>query len=177
MGGHSSALGIIAAWLTMMVAGCAGYQLGHRSLYRQDIRTVYVPIFKSDSFRRNLGERLTEAVAKEIELKTPYKVVHRSDADSTLSGKIISEQKRVLAEDANDIPRDIEADLVVAVNWLDRRGGTLMNNAHFNYAPIGISVAQSASFVPEGGQSVATVHQEAIQRLAEQIVGQMEIRW
>ena len=50
-------------------AGCAGYQIGNQSLFPQEIHTVYVPVFKSNSFRRNLGERLTEAVVKEIEEK------------------------------------------------------------------------------------------------------------
>ena len=172
--------GLVWALIGVMLSaagGCAGYQIGHQTLHRGDIRTVYVPMFQSDSFRRNLGERLTEAVVKEIELKTPYKVVHRPDADSTLSGRLVSDRKRVLAEDVNDIPRDIETDLVVEVNWFDRRGGTLLQNGRFNYAPPAFSVAQNADFVPEGGQSVATAHQEAIQRLAEQIVNQMETRW
>ena len=43
--------------LVGLFAGCATYQIGNRSLYPQDVHTVYVPIFDSDSFRRNLGER------------------------------------------------------------------------------------------------------------------------
>ncbi|MDA1054275.1 MAG: LPS assembly lipoprotein LptE [Planctomycetota bacterium] len=170
--GLSFALALVA-----LLTGCAGYQIGTRSLYRPDIRTVYVPMFESDSLRRNLGERLTEAVAKEIELKTPYKVVHRPDADSVLSARITSETKRVVAEQVDDIPRNIETDLAVQVNWYDRRGEYLMQDTRFNFTPVAFSAAQSADFTPEGGQSVATAHQEAIQRLAEQIVSQMESRW
>lgn len=160
-----------------IVTGCAGYQIGTRSLYRPDIRTVYVPMFESDSLRRNLGERLTEAVAKEIELKTPFKVVHRPDADSVLSARITSETKRVVSEQVNDIPRNIETDLIVQVNWYDRRGELLIQDSQFTFSPMAFSAAQSSDFTPEGGQSVATAHQEAIQRLAEQIVSQMESRW
>ncbi|MEX0818275.1 MAG: LPS assembly lipoprotein LptE [Pirellulaceae bacterium] len=163
--------------VVVMVTGCAGYQIGTRSLYRPDIRTVYVPMFETDSFRRNLGERLTEAVVKEIELKTPYKVVHHPNADSVLSARITSERKRVVAEQVNDIPRNIEADLAVQVNWYDRRGEYLMQDTSFNFSPVAFSAVQNADFTPEGGQSVATAHQEVIQRLAEQIVSQMESRW
>lgn len=163
--------------LIALGTGCAGYQIGTRSLYRPDIRTVYVPMFESDSLRRNLGERLTEAVVKEIELKTPYKVVHRPDADTILTARITTETKRVVAEQVDDIPRNIEADLAVEVSWHDRRGEYLMQGARFSFAPAAFSVAQTTDFTPEGGQSVATAHQEAIQRLAEQIVSQMESRW
>ncbi len=169
-------LSLAIGWVAV-AAGCASYQVGTRSLYRPDIRTVYVPMIESDSLRRNLGERLTEAVVKEIEQKTPYKVVHSPEADTVLSARITSETKRVVAEELNDIPRNIEADLVVQVNWQDRRGEYLMQDSRFNFAPVAFSVAQSADFTPEGGQSVATAHQEAIQRLAEQIVSQMESRW
>src|SRR5438874_1111897 len=83
------------------VAGCAGYQFGLRSMYPQNVRYVHVPIFESDSLRRNFSERLTEAVVKQIELNTPYKVVGRTDADSILSGKIIADDRRVLVENLN----------------------------------------------------------------------------
>ena len=52
-------------------------------------------MFESVSFRRDLGERLTEAVMKQIEEKTPYKVVSDPNADSMLSGRIAQESKRV----------------------------------------------------------------------------------
>ena len=170
--GLTSAVALVA-----LTVGCASYQIGTRSLYRPDIRTVYVPMFESDSLRRNLGERLTEAVAKEIELKTPYKVVHRPDADSVLSARITSETKRVVSEQVDDIPRNLETDLAVQVNWYDRRGEYLVQDSRFNFSPVAFSVAQTSDLTPEGGQSVASAHQEAIQRLAEQIVSQMESRW
>ena len=70
-------------WLT--AGGCASYHVGTQSLYAPDVATVYVPMIESGSYRRDLGERLTEAVVKEIELKTPYKVVGTPAADSILS--------------------------------------------------------------------------------------------
>jgi hypothetical protein len=163
--------------LLPILAGCAGYQVGPQSLFRPDLRTVYVPLFESASYRRHLGERLTEAVVKEIEGRTPYKVVHNPDADSVLLGQIRSEQKQVLAEDINDVPREIETDLVVQVHWYDRSRGLIMQSTALPVAPIALSVAERASFIPEAGQSMATAQQEAIQRLAQQVVSQMEMPW
>ena len=40
-----------------------------------------------------------------------------------------------------------------------------------------VDVGASATFIPEVGQSVATAHQQAIHRVAEQIVGLMENPW
>ena len=166
-----------AALLLCLVGGCAGYQVGAQSMFRPDVRTVYVPIFESTSFRRHLGERLTEAVIKEIEDRTPYKVVHSPDADSVLNGQIVAEEKRVTAEDAFDVPRNIDTNLVVQVHWYDRHNGLIMQSSALAIAPVALTVAQSASFIPEAGQSGATAQQEAIDRLARQIVTQMEMPW
>lgn len=172
---------LVVAWSLIAIGltvGCAGYQLGNATLYRGDIRTVYVPMFESDSLRRNLGERLTEAVVKEIESKTPYKVLSDpSRADSVLTGKIILEQKRVLAENRNDEPRDVEANMVVTVSWMDRQGLAIGPNATISLAQQGFSVSQAADYIPEAGQSVSTAQQEAIQRIAKQVVSQMEAPW
>ena len=44
-------------------------------------------------------------------------------------------------------------------------------------SPLLVNLGQQANFVPEGGQSLVTAQQEAINKLAQQIVGQMEIAW
>src|SRR5918995_1554743 len=80
------------------LGGCMGYQVGAGSLYAPDVTTVYVPMIDSDSYRRDLGERLTEAVIKEIELKTPYKVVSTPDADSVLAARLITDIRRTVIE-------------------------------------------------------------------------------
>jgi hypothetical protein len=156
---------------------CAGYQLGQRSLYRPDIRTVHVPMAVSDSYRRHLGEQLTEAVVKQIELKTPYKVVDAGSADSVLTMRLVSDSKRVLSENRFDEPRDIESDFFVQLSWVDRRGEMIMGPNGIPVAPLILNISQAANFVPEGGQSLATAHHEAIQHLAQQVVGQMELAW
>jgi hypothetical protein len=138
---------------------------------------VHVPMVQSDSFRRNLGEKLTEAVVKEIEIKTPYKVVDSASADSVLSVRLVADSKRVLSENRFDEPRDIESDFYIQVSWLDRRGDLIMSHNDVPAAPLLLNIGQQANFVPEGGQSLTTAHHEALQRLAEQIVGQMELAW
>ena len=72
-----------------------------------------MPVFESESLRRNLGERLTEAVIKEIELRTPYKVSSSFDADSVLSGRITRETKRVLAQNQFSDARLYETEFIV----------------------------------------------------------------
>jgi len=171
--------GTLALWACALAAsaGCAGYQVGHESLFDPHIRTVYVPVFESDSFRRNLGERLTEAVIKAIEAKTPYKVVGSPDADSVLSGRIVAEGKHVVVENRFDEPRQVEVGFQVQVSWVDRRGRQIQSLQPVALPPQFTTVNATAVVVPEMGQSIATAQQQAIQRVAEQIVGMMETPW
>jgi len=158
--------------------GCAGYRVGNATLFRPDIETVYVPVFQSSSLRPGLGERLTEAVIKEIELRTPYKVVGSLDrADSILTGRITSETKRTVVENPYDDPREIATRLQVEVQWIDQRGRTLSAEETIPVPPELSTVVAEATFVPEVGQSLATAQQAAIQQLAAQIVGMMENPW
>lgn len=165
---------LIAVGLT---AGCASYRVGAQSLYAPDIATVYVPIIESDSFRRDLGERLTEAVIKEIEAKTPFKVVGTPDADSVLSVRLVGDRKRVTIENQNDDPRSIEINQAVQVTWLNRRRIPIQPVASVPLPPEMLPVAQTGTLIPEVGQSVASAQQLSIQRLAERIVSTMEEPW
>ncbi len=159
------------------VEGCAAYRFGNRSLYPQDIQTVYVPIFESDSFRRNLAEFLTEAIAKEIELKTPYKVVGSPEADSVLTGKITTDTKRVVIEDPYDYPRETQINMSVEVRWVDRRGAAMGQPLSIPVPEELVILSNTGMLVPEYGQSVSTAQLQAIQRLATQIVSLMESPW
>ena len=162
---------------SLLLGGCAGYQVGTSTLYDPHIRTVYVPVFQSDSYRRNLGERLTEAVMKEIEAKTTYKVVGTPNADTTLRGRITNDTKRVAVENWYDDPRQLDVDLNVHVRWTDRHDNLIRQTASIPLPPELVAVSASAPLFPELGQSVATAQQQAIQRLAQQIVGMMEAPW
>lgn len=166
----------LALWL-FLLAGCAHYQFGTPTLFPTDIRTVYVPVFESNSFRRQLGERLTEAVVREIESHTPYKVVSSQNADSVLSGRITQDTKRVLIESPTDEPRQLELNFQVEVSWIDRRGAPLQEPLSVPLPNTLVPVGQAQSVVPEAGQSIAQSQQDAIDRLAQQIVALMELPW
>ena len=170
----SSVLGAIAI---CSLSGCAAYQFGSASMFRPGIRTVHVPVVRNDTFRHDLGIRLSEALVKEIDQRTPYKVTGDPNADSTLSCRITNETKRVLTETVNDDPRALEAALSVRATWTARNGELLMQNSVIPNNDVAIGFGKDSRFVPEAGQSVDSATQAAIDDLAERIVSQMEMRW
>lgn len=163
--------------LILSTAGCVGYRYGNRTLYPANIQTVYVPTCESNSFRPFLGERLTEAIVKEIEQKTPYKVVSTPDADSVLTCQIIDEGKRIVAENAYDDPRQVEYWFSVNVNWIDRSGMQVCPGGAVPIPQESITLLETADMMAEVGQSGATAQQEVIEKLAARIVTMMEAPW
>ena len=160
----------VLACVGLVSCGCQAYQLGAQSMYRYDIQTVHVAMFESDSYRRFLGQRLTEAVSRQVQQETPYQLASVGSADSFLRGKIVSETKRVRGEDRFDDPRAIEVGFLVEVTWTDRSGVPLMSRQV-------LRINRDVELVPEGGQSMTTAQQELINHLARQIVDQMEMPW
>ncbi len=161
-------------WLLLLTTscwvGCAGYHLGNQYLYRSDIRTVHVAMFESDSYRRFLGQRTTEAVIKEVELSTPLTITNPQIADSFIRGRIIQERKRVVGENRLDEARSLGVTWVVEIDWVDRAGTPLMQRQT-------IQINEDAVFIPEGGQSLTTAQQKIIERVARQTVSQMQNPW
>jgi hypothetical protein len=169
-----------AAWISVcsvVMTGCIGYHAGSGSLYAPDVATVYVPMIDSDSYRRDLGEQLTEAIVKEIELKTPYKVVSTPDADSVLSARLVTDTRKRIIQNGFSDPRVSETELRAEVNWINRRRQPLVPAQLVPVPAELLVVSQTSNLIPEAGQSVATSQQHAIERLAQQIVATMEAPW
>jgi hypothetical protein len=168
---------LVCAALLLCTGGCARYQVGAQSLYSPDITTVYVPMIESKSLRRFLGERLTEAVVKEIEKQTPYKVVDSQDADSILTARLVADTKKIRTSTRYDDGRENIIRFKIEASWIDRRGEIIRQDLALPIAPEFAALLESGNYIPEIGQSVSTAQQTAIQRTAEQIVAMMEVPW
>ena len=134
-------------------------------------------MFESNSFRRNLGERLTEAIQKEIEQRTPYKVVGSPDADSVLTGRILTETKAPSVKTSTDEPRELQTYFTIQVSWIDRDGMELQSMQPIPLPAAFVQAFNIGNFYPEVGQSISTAQQDSINALARQVVGLMEAPW
>ena len=57
-------------WVALALAGNAGCGYSVRAPYDMSIQTVYVPLFRSISFRREVQLQLTDLVIKVIDKRT-----------------------------------------------------------------------------------------------------------
>jgi hypothetical protein len=157
----------------VLLTGC-GYRFGHHA--DPTIRTVAVPVFESVADRTGIELQLTEAVQREIQSRTPFRLVHASRADTVLRGRVVGVRKRALSRSLTDDPREVEFALAVEVTWEDRRGNRL-GAGSVPIAPEAVPVLSTGSQAVEIGQSRATANQQAVARLASQVVDLMEVPW
>jgi hypothetical protein len=155
-----AALLLIAAPL----AGSCGYS--SKPLYNSAYRTVAVPIFGNRTFRREQEQRLTEALAKAIEHRTPYKLTTADKADTLLTGEIVDIDEDVLTRRQGTLlPRESQLTIAVNFTWKDRAGRLLVERRNFN---------RSATEIPQIGERIQDAQQRAIENLANAIVDQMQ---
>jgi hypothetical protein len=231
-----AALAVLLAGLALTGCEAGGHFtfLGYttRPNYDTCIKTIYVPQFKCtimlDETRRQIPFDLTRAVVREIESKTPYKVVSDPNkADTELTGTIVSLTKNLLNRNPLNEIREAETVLTVGIVWKDLRSGEYLSkqrkapgvlatpgipaldipdltaasqqppvppNPAVQPTPLPgseilplpvpgnpdatpVLVTGLGDYIPELGQSTMTAYQQAINKLATQIVSVMEKPW
>lgn len=160
---------MLLAAIAILVGAC-GYHA--KPLYPSTVRTVAVPIFQNRTFYRGVEFDLTEAVIKEIERRTPYKVVASDAADTLLSGTITEVEQNVLSRaEAGGLPQEMRVTLVVDLEWTDiRRGGVLRSRQ---------GLSEVGRYIPARaiGQPFATAQHQAVERMADLIVSTLREDW
>ena len=148
-----------------MLVGC-----GYRSndLYPENYRTVAVPIFENLSFYRGVEFKLTEALVKEIEKRTPYKVTRSTSADTRLTGTITSIEQDLLSRQRDgNIPDEMQLTLTVNYEWQDLRTGRPILDRH-GFSAVG-------RYIPSRvvGEPIQIAQYQAVGAMARDIVSSM----
>lgn len=154
----------LLAGLVLLPVGC-GYS--SKPLYRISVKTVSVPIFRNNTYNRDWEFRLTEAICKNIEYRTPYKIAQGERADTELTGEISSIDQDVLTRRFNlNLPRESQVTVAVNFQWKDLRTGRILVKR--------VSFSRSATGIPQIGERMNDATQLAVERLAEAIVEQLQ---
>lgn len=176
----SSPLAIVAlALLATSLAGC-GYHLSGvgendanykwHTLYRDDVKTVAVPIFANRTFSQGVEFRLTKAVINQLEAQSPYKVAPKERADTILEGEVTRTRLRTISNNrVSATPQEQLFAITVRFTWRDLRSGrVLVERRDFE---------QTAPFYPTLGEDPFVGEQENIERLALAIVQELQADW
>lgn len=153
-----------------VLPGLGGCGYSTKPLYPTSVETVAVPIWGNKTFRRDWEFRLTEAIAKNLEARTPYRLAAQERADTVLSGEIVAIDETVLTRRyGSNLPRETQLTIVVDFTWTDLRSGrVLVKRAKFN---------RSATELPQLSERVTDAEQWAIEKTAAAIVEQLQTPW
>lgn len=140
------------------------------SLYRQDVNTVHVPIFKNLTFNRGMEFSLSRAVIQKLETNTPYKVASYDTADTVLEGEIVSVKTIYLSQDPRStLPQEKLMTVTINFLWKDLRNGRILTQRR--------AFDQSVTYYPTLGEDQFVGSEDAIEKLATGIVHELQADW
>jgi hypothetical protein len=173
--GRRSVLAIAGVGAVLSLGSCAsdpreGYSL--TPSHDQALQTVHVPMFGNKTFFRGIEMELTDAITKEIQANTPWRVVGQGNADTVLTGMVTnSDLKAISTAEGSGLVQEQGVEIVLEFTWRNNRTGkVLVQRRNFKGADI---------FIPARlvGESLETGQNAAIQRLAKSVVDEMRSSW
>jgi hypothetical protein len=166
---------VAAASVSLTLMGCAsdpreGYSFA--ASHDRTLRSVAVPIFQNTTFARGIETELTEAIIKEIQSTTPWRVAPQGAAQSVLTGTISASTLDAFSTNRDTgYAQELNVQLTVNFAWKDARTGKVLQ-ARNNFTA-------TDSFIPSRpvGERIEVGERGAIQRMARDIVAVMRSEW
>ena len=146
-----------------LLGGC-GYTT--HSMVREDIRSIYVPVFENSTYRRGFERSLTAAVVTEIRRFTNLRIVPAGAADSILTGKITKVEEAVETKTVDDEVLQRSIALTVKLCWRDAL-------TKRDIIPP-CTIRERVKFVPQLGEPFG---EKAFRETAERIVEKLWGKW
>ncbi|MGA9529768.1 MAG: LptE family protein [Terriglobales bacterium] len=120
--------------LAATTSGCGYHTLEHSKALPPNIRTIAIPGFASQSRSFRIEQTLTDAVVREFNTRTQFRIVHNAgeDADAVLKGTVLSASTTPLAYDSVT-GRAASALVTVSmtVTLTDRQGKIIFQNPSY----------------------------------------------
>ncbi len=165
-------IGVLAA---IELAGCAadptmGWSTA--SAWPQGIRTVAVNLPDNTTANRRVDYEFIDALIKEIEARTPYKVTAPDRADTILTGRIRRvDHKQLSKSSLTGLSEEVTVSVTIDLTWTDlRTGETLLDLESFTSHSLFVPSNPTREPIELGEFGVA-------QRLATDIVTEMQADW
>lgn len=167
-------LGVMAVVALGGMTGCGYHQAGAAAHIPVSVRTLAVPIFASKVQAYNTETVFTQAVVRELNTRTRYRVLTRGDgsgADAVLKGTIVSETVSPLTYDSSSGQTSSYLVSVTAnVQLVGHDGGVLYKNDGFAWREQYQSTQDLSGFVQEDGAAVRRMGQDFAQALVSDMM-------
>jgi outer membrane lipopolysaccharide assembly protein LptE/RlpB len=125
---------VLAVLFACTLAGCGYHTASHAAILPQNVHTIAIPGFLSQTPTFRIEQVMTDAVVREFNTRTQFHVIHQanSDADAVLKGTVLSISTTPLAYDSQT-GRVASALVTVSlqVSLTDRQGKVLFQNPSY----------------------------------------------
>jgi len=125
---------VLALLFGCTLTGCGYHTAGHAAALPQNVHTIAIPGFLSQTPTFRIEQIMTDAVVREFNTRTQFHVIHKanSDADAVLKGTVLSASTTPLAYDSQT-GRVASALVTVSlqVSLTDRQGKVLFQNPSY----------------------------------------------
>ncbi|HWX22307.1 MAG TPA: LptE family protein [Candidatus Binatia bacterium] len=124
--GFASACAALFAFLvTLILCGCAGYQLGPVNGLAAGERSIQITPFANQTLEPRLSDPVTSQLRKELQRDGTYKLASHGDGDIILTGSITRYDRLEVTLASNDIltVRDFRLRLTAEVVAMERTTG------------------------------------------------------
>jgi outer membrane lipopolysaccharide assembly protein LptE/RlpB len=164
---------VVAMGLVLLLAGCGYHQVGAASHIPANVRTLGVPIFASKVQAFNTETAFTQAMVRELNTRTNYRVVTGANADHTdavLKGTIVTETVVPLTYDSTSgQTSSYLVNITASVQLVAHDGTVLYKNDAFAWREQYQSTEDLSGFVQEDGDAVRRMAKD----FAEALVSDM----
>ena len=142
------------------------------SLYPKQYQSIAIPIFQNSTMTRDVEFMLTDAIIKEIQVRSPYRVVDKHVAETILTGTITSLKLSTLSRSrTTGLDNEVLFKVVIDFEWYDQvNGNRIVGRKNF---------ASSAVFIPSrpSSEPLEIGQFAVVQQLASDIIDQMQASW
>lgn len=171
----SRALAVVLCALAACALGACSDdpRSGYTAVGVQDVSLgpIAVPIWANDTFNHGLEVELTDALVKEIQSTTPWKVAS-DGARSRLTGRIVAVELRPLSTaNVSGLVEDMAVGLTVDWEWKRSASGKPIV-AKRGFRSVSEFVASQGV-----GERLEVGQRQAIQELARDVVAAMRSQW
>lgn len=171
---------LLAFALLLPLSGCGYHQVGAATHVPTNVRTVAVPIFQSKVQAYNTEMAFTQAVVRELNTRTRYRVLTNANpntsatdqsADATLRGTILTQAVTPLTYDAaSGQTSSYLVNITAAVELVGHDGTVLYRKNSFAWREQYQSTQDLTGFVQEDSAAVRRMSRDFAQALVSDMM-------
>lgn len=158
---------------SLSFTGCGYHTAGSATHIPANVRTLAVPIFTTRSQAYHTEMAFTQAVVRELNTRTRYRILNSgsADADATLRGTILTQTITPLTYDANSGQSSSYLVSVTARVLLTAHDGTVLyRNDAITFREQYQSTQDVNTFIQEGSPAISRMSRDFAQTLVSDML-------